>query len=106
MKILDAKEIGKIIKTFRKMSGLTQSQLAEIIEIDEKQLGKIERGVHYPSVPTFLKIIKILDIDIKNFYFEEYAQEFSNDNLIAMLKNSTLAEVSLVQRLFKAVKNI
>ena len=60
--------IGLIIKNHRKISGYTQAELSELICIDEKQLGKIERGVHYPSVPTFLKLLSILNIDIKTFY--------------------------------------
>ncbi len=68
MNSLDMKEIGEIIKFYRRQRGLTQLQLSVMIDVDEKQLGKIERGVHYPSLPTFLKLIKILEIDINEFY--------------------------------------
>lgn len=82
MKLLDNKEIGLLIKTYRKIKNITQAQLAEIIEIDEKQLGKIERGVHYPSVQTFLKLIKVLEIEIDKFYLDINLQNTSSDSNI------------------------
>lgn len=88
MKILNNKEIGQLIKAYRKIKNITQAQLAEIIEIDEKQLGKIERGVHYPSVPTFLKLIKVLNIDIDKFYFDTEVQNNAiNDGLVSKIGN-------------------
>jgi len=80
MQVADNKEIGQIIKSYRKMLNLTQFQLAEMVEIDEKQLGKIERGVHYPSVPTFLKLLKILNIDINKFCIISENENISVEN--------------------------
>lgn len=68
METLSTTEIGEIIKFFRKNRGLTQFELVELVGIDDKQIGKIERGVHFPSVPTFLKLINVLKINIKGFY--------------------------------------
>lgn len=87
MKTLDMREMGELFRTFRKAQHLTQFQLAEAIEIDEKQLGKIERGVHYPSVTTFLKLIKALNIDVNKFYsgFNINPKEQQLTQLIAKL---------------------
>ena len=68
MEQISALKVGKLIKEYRNLAGLTQFELAEIINIDERQMSKIERGVHYPSVPTFLKLIKVLTIDIEKLY--------------------------------------
>lgn len=98
--------IGSIIKKYRKQAGLTQFELAETIEIDEKQLGKIERGVHFPSVPTFLRIIKVLNIDIKVFYTDN-AQEISHEEtrLMKLIKSSSAKELDLVCRIIEVIKN-
>ena len=68
MKTLENKNfIAKKIKLARKKQNLTQSELAEKIGISPKQLSRIEIGSFMPSLPTFLKIINILNIDIKEF---------------------------------------
>ncbi len=62
----DKKYIAQIIQNARKKQGLKQSQLAEKIGISEKHLSKIETGKNYPALDNFLKIIKILNISIKD----------------------------------------
>lgn len=102
MQIIESKEMGQIIKLHRKMLGLTQFQLAELVEIDEKQLGKIERGKHYPSVPLFLKLLRILNIDITQFYLTK--QDELSHNLSELLKISNKKELELVYNFLKTIK--
>lgn len=85
MEELSAVQIGTLIKYYRKNSGLTQFELAEMVGIDDKQIGKIERGVHYPSVPTFLKLIKILQISIDKFYTTDNTQILASENRLSRL---------------------
>ncbi len=59
--------IAKKIKLARKQSNLTQQELAEKIGISSKQLSRIEIGAFLPSLITFLKIIDVLKIDIRDF---------------------------------------
>ena len=53
----DKKFIGKIIKNARKSAKLTQAELAEKIDMSEKNLGNIENGKQFPQVNNFLKTI-------------------------------------------------
>lgn len=57
--------IAKKIKLARKQAKLTQEELAEKIGISAKQLSRIEVGTYTPSLPTFLRIIQELNIDLK-----------------------------------------
>lgn len=59
--------IAKKIRLARKQAKLTQEELAEKIGITAKQLSRIEVGTYTPSLPTFLKIIQELKIDLKDF---------------------------------------
>ena len=63
----EKKYVAQIIKNARKKQGYTQSQLAEIVEISEKHLSKIETGKNYPALDTFLKISNTLAISLKEF---------------------------------------
>ncbi|MFI3300749.1 MAG: helix-turn-helix transcriptional regulator [Candidatus Gastranaerophilales bacterium] len=71
IEVYDPKTIGLIVKKHRKLNKFTQFMLAELIDLNEKQITKIELGMNYPSLPTFLKIINILKIDINEFFQED-----------------------------------
>ena len=59
--------IAKKIKLARKQAKLTQEALAEKIGISAKQLSRIEVGTYIPSLPTFLKIVGELKINLEEF---------------------------------------
>jgi len=54
--------IGVTIRLARKGRGLTQEDVAELLGISAEFYARIERGHALPSVPTFHKIIRALDV--------------------------------------------
>ena len=48
-------KIGEKIKKVRMLRGITQHDLAEKVGLTEKQISKIETGVHYPKFQNFIK---------------------------------------------------
>lgn len=59
---------GLELKVARVRRKLTQEQLAEKINCSAVYIGYVERGLQCPTVYQFLKIAKVLDIDIKEFF--------------------------------------
>lgn len=57
-------KLGNRIKVIRKSLGLTQEKLAELANIDNKHLSKIENGAHLPSFKTIEKLSLALGVDI------------------------------------------
>ena len=55
------KIIGKRIQEFRKKKGITQDELAEIIDISPHYLSALERGVYNIKLSTLVKILNSLD---------------------------------------------
>lgn len=102
MKEISAQEIGHIVKNYRKQAGLTQFELAELIGIDDKQIGKIERGIHYPSVPTFLKMLKVLQISVDKFYLNDTPSEIIPDDKLSRLIRKLSGEQS--EKAYKLIK--
>ena len=80
----DKKFIGKIIRQYRQKKKLTQAQLAEKTDLSEKHLGQIEREAFYPTIPTFFKIVKVLNINLNDFGIT--CKEFSDRNKNALIK--------------------
>ena len=70
---------GKKLKQIRRSRGLTQSKLAELADVHEKHISKLETGFYRPSFDTLNKILKVLDINAQDlgFNFENIS---GNDN--------------------------
>lgn len=63
--------IGKRIKEERQRLSLTQEELAAKAHIGTKFVGSIERGVTKPSLDTFIKIAKALNISCDSLITKE-----------------------------------
>ena len=61
--------LGQKIKEIRKSKKLTQAQLAELADANEKHISKIETSVYFPTYQTLAKIFKALDLNIENINF-------------------------------------
>ena len=61
------KQIAFNIKIERMRQNLTQFQLAEMIEVHEKYIGKIEAGKQNITIRTLIKLSKALNVDLDKF---------------------------------------
>ena len=78
--------LGRKIKQYRVLRGLTQEQLAEKLNISQRTLSGIECGANFLSAQTLEKILDVLEITPEDmFYFnylkseKELAEELIND---------------------------
>ena len=55
------KLIGKRIQQYRKEKGITQEDLAEMIDLSTHHLSALERGVYGIKLSKLVKILNILD---------------------------------------------
>lgn len=62
--------IGKSIKRLRKKHGMTQEQLAEQAETEQKQISKIESGQTRARLTTYLRIANVFGVSIDHFLAE------------------------------------
>lgn len=102
----DEKELlGARIKELRKGKGLTQQQLAEMIEIDPKHLSKIEVGNSYPSLYNLEKITNALNVKMQDlFKFEQHRnrKELIKD-INEMLNNANDDSVKLTHKILSDI---
>ncbi|OGK18630.1 hypothetical protein A3B50_00400 [Candidatus Roizmanbacteria bacterium RIFCSPLOWO2_01_FULL_40_42] len=61
------KSFGEKIKRLRKITGISQEELAEKAKIHRTYMGRIERGEANPPVFTVYKIVKSLKIKSSEF---------------------------------------
>jgi len=62
------KLVGKKIKYHRKALKLSQFELGEKIEINQRQIAQIECGKSFPSLSTLNKLSKALNCDLRMFF--------------------------------------
>lgn len=98
--------IGKKIKQIRIEKGFSQEKLSEKIDISPRQMCTIENGNSYPSIETFVKISKILEIDINNFFnITPGKNNKLREEIYTLLQISSEKELYLIKDLIIAVYN-
>ena len=60
--------LGSRIKEIRRLRGLSQEVLAEMVDIDPKHLSRIEVGQSFPSFNTLDRLANALDVELKEFF--------------------------------------
>jgi len=68
---MDSKKLGKKIKLARVEHDLTQDQLGNAIDSDQKSISRYEKGIALPSLPTLEKLAKTLKKPVGYFFDEE-----------------------------------
>ena len=58
----------KLLKILRKEKGLTQQQLADMVNTTRSNISGIERGASTPSVPLAKKMASIFDCNWTIFF--------------------------------------
>lgn len=66
--------VGQKIKALRRAQGFTVFQLAKEIDINEQQLFRYERGVNRIDIDCLVRVLKVLDVNMGEF-FSEVLQE-------------------------------
>ena len=103
---MNKKDIGQQLKFYRKKAGYTQAELAELIDIHEKQISRIESGIHFPTFNNFIKIMNILKIEMSDFKSTEnnkYSKENIAKTLHHIIDKSNEKDLKLYLTLIKEI---
>jgi transcriptional regulator with XRE-family HTH domain len=82
------KSIGKRVARLRNDAGLTQLKLSEMINIHEKNLSSIERGINGLSMETLIALCEVFNISADYILFGEKERNTNTplQNLVAKLE--------------------
>ena len=91
---------GRKIKEYRKKKNLTQAQLAELVNVDDKHISCIESGKNFPSPDLIERIAVALNIEPKDLFEFYYLQDVPDlkSDIIAMLGELSQNELSLAHK--------
>lgn len=88
---MDQIKIGKFISSKRKEKNITQSELAERLNITDRAISKWENGVCLPDASNMPDLCKVLDISINDLFSGEVVDMKDNEkkleeNLLEMTR--------------------
>ncbi len=98
------KSIGETIANLRKQKGMTQSELAEKMNVTDKAVSKWERDLSCPDINTISKLADVLDVSVEEL-LKTKKQDYSN-NKIKDLINLILKAVAIAMGIGVVVLNI
>ena len=61
---MDASRTGRFICESRKKLGLSQRELADMLNITDKAVSKWERGLSFPDISLLIPICELLNISL------------------------------------------
>lgn len=99
------KLFGRRIKELRKSKKMTQEQLSEILGLYQKQIGNIETGSYFTTMPNLEKLAEIFEVEIKDLFDFEHQkseQEIKND-IYKLTDTASYEQLKLVHRLISSV---
>ena len=98
-------KFGKRLKELRKSKGLTQEQVAEIINIEPPNFSKIENGLHFPQPDKIEKIACALNVEIHELFDFEHIQK-KQDIIKYILESIDDFDIKKLELVYKFIYNL
>ena len=97
--------LGERIRELRKNRGLTQEQLAEFVEVEQKHVSRLELGKSYPTIERLEKIAVALNVTLQDFFdFIHLADlETQAESIDEMLKGLDKENQKLAYKIIQSV---
>lgn len=99
------KYFGARIKEIREAKGLNQEKLAEIVNMESRQISRIETGKSFTSLENLVNISRALNVEIEEFFSFRHKQP--KDVLINKINELLLlADEKKVELIYKLVEAV
>lgn len=69
------------IRKLRKEKGLTQKQLAKLVDVTESQISQIENGKRNPGFELLLKLGEVFDCDVDDIVRDKITPATESDGM-------------------------
>ena len=100
---MDLKKVfGKRLKELRKSKKLTQFELAEAVNIDEKHLSHIETGRSFPKAALIEKFAEALSVEL-NYLFNFNSQMTRKEIIEYITKNLDKISDSKLEKIYNLI---
>ena len=102
---LDFHDIGRAIKRAREASGMTQEQLAYIVDRSPRTIMYNENDGQHPSLNTFYQLVTMFDISVDEYFYPSQNKGGEcRKRIDAMLGSLDEKELKIVEATIQAMK--
>ena len=102
---LDFHNIGQAIKRAREASGMTQEQLAYIVDRSPRTIMYNENDGQHPSLNTFYQLVTMFDISVDQYFYPSQNKGSEcRKRIDAMLGSLDEKELKIVEATIQAMK--
>ena len=102
---MDYCKIGEKIRKFRKAKGMSQEQLAEVVDISVTHISHIETGNTKLSLSVFLDIANALGVQANDLLSDEISgRNEALDELSDVFDSCTEQQIRIIVEIIKATK--
>ena len=102
---LDFHDIGRAIKRPREASGMTQEQLAYIVDRSPRTIMYNENDGQHPSLNTFYQLVTMFDISVDQYFYPSQNKGSEcRKRIDAMLGSLDEKELKIVEATIQAMK--
>ncbi|MCR2045346.1 helix-turn-helix domain-containing protein [Anaerosalibacter massiliensis] len=98
--------IGKKIKELRKEHNMTANQLADLCNVSQSVISKLENGQRVADVPTLKKICEVFNITLSDFFASEDGFELVDNDLRQLLNRARKLNSKQIKSLTDFLKTI
>ena len=60
--------IGKNVRKYRRLANISQEKLSEILDVNSKFIGHVERFERFISLKKLIEIAEYFNVPVKNFF--------------------------------------
>ena len=88
---MDKEKTGQLITELRKEKGLTQKQLADILNVTDKAVSKWERGLSFPDISMLEPISEVLGVSIMEILAgkkQDESETLSREEALKLINDS------------------
>ena len=102
---LDFHDIGRAIKRAREASGMTQEQLAYIVDRSPRTIMYNENDGQHPSLNNFYQLVTMFDISVDQYFYPSQNKGSEcRKRIDAMLGSLDEKELKIVEATIQAMK--
>lgn len=100
------KTLGTMISSLRKDKGMTQLQLANLMNVTDKAVSKWERDISCPDINSLPKLAEVLDISIDDLVQSKNNVDSNSSKSIKEIINIIFKVIPLAMGVAVAVMSI
>ncbi|MEG0129056.1 helix-turn-helix domain-containing protein [Clostridium sp.] len=105
---MENSKCGELIQSLRKQRGMTQRDLASLLNVSDRAVSKWERGESYPEVTTLVKISDIFQVStdelLKGPVNEESANKYKAYNTLRFQNRALIGFICIIVGIFSMLQ--